>query len=68
MGHQVPELAVHRDEQLGLRDRHQHLQLFGLGVAGGVHVGDAGVHDLGPDPEQAVDHLVHVVLVAGDGV
>ena len=42
--------------------------LVGLGVAGGVHVADARVHDLGAGAEQAVEHAVDVRLVAGDGV
>ena len=36
-------------EPLGLGDRQERLELLGLGVAGGVHVGDAGVHDLGAE-------------------
>ena len=33
----------------GLGDRQERLELVGLGVAGGVHVGDPGVHDLGAE-------------------
>ena len=37
-------------------------------MAGDVDVGQAGVHHLGAQAVEAVDHLVHAVLVAGDGV
>ena len=67
-GHQVAVLAVHRHEPLGLRRVSRSLQLFGLGVARDVHVGDAGVDHLGAGAEQAVDDPVDVALVAGDGV
>ena len=46
----------------------KRLELLLLGVAGGVHVLDAGVHDLGAEADQPVDHLGHVRLVARDRV
>ena len=42
--------------------------LVGLGVTGGVHVGDAGVDHLDAGAQQPVDHAVDVALVAGDRV
>ena len=57
---QVAELAVHRDEVLGLGDRQQRLELALHGVAGDVHVGQAGVHDLGAQAVQPVDDLADV--------
>ena len=68
VGHHVAELAVHRHEPLGVGDRQVRLDLVGLGVAGGVHVHDPGVHDLGAGLEEAVHHAVDVALVARDGV
>ena len=41
----------------GRSDRQDGLELLLLGVAGGVHVGDAGVHDLGAEADQPVDDL-----------
>ena len=61
-------LAVHRHEPLRLDDREERLDLLLLGVAGGVHVLDAGVHDLDAEAHEAVDHLADVHLVAGDRV
>ncbi len=61
-------LAVHRDEPLGLGDRVVGLELVGLGVAGGVDVLQAGVHDLHAEAHEAVDHLGDVHLVARDRV
>ena len=49
VGDEVAVLAVHRDEPLGPGDREERLQLLLLGVAGGVDVVDAGVHDLGAE-------------------
>ena len=54
---EVAVLAVHRHEPLRLDDRQEGLDLLLLGVAGGVHVLDAGVHDLGAEADEAVDHL-----------
>ncbi len=45
--HQVAVLAVHGHEPLRLGQRVEQLELLGLGVAGGVHVGEARVDDLG---------------------
>src|SRR4051794_7263194 len=60
---EMTELAVHRDEELGLGDRQERLQFLLLGVAADVHVGNARVHDLGTEPVEPVDDLVDVVLV-----
>ncbi len=68
VGDHVAVLAVHRDEPLGPGDREVHLEVLGLGVAGGVDVGDARVHDLRAGPDQAVDDLGDVLLVARDRV
>ena len=58
--HEVAVLAVHRHEPLRLHDREERLDLLLLGVAGGVDVLDAGVHDLGAEAHEPVDHLAHV--------
>ena len=64
VGDHVPVLAVDRDVPLGVDDRQVGLDLVGLGVAGGMHVEDAGVHHFGTDAQQPVDDGVHVALVA----
>ena len=61
-------LAVHRNEPLGLHDGQVGLQFVGLGVTGGVYVGDSRVHHFGAGSQQTVDHAGHVELVARNGV
>ena len=66
--HEVAVLAVHRHEPLRLDDRQEGLELLLLGVAGGVHVLEAGVDDLGAEAHEPVDHLGDAHLVARDRV
>src|SRR3954464_11372564 len=63
---QHPELAVHRDEVLGLRHAQHQLQLFLAGVAGDVCALDRVVVDVGTGLEQVVDGPRDVFLVARD--
>ena len=50
---QVPVLAVHRREPLGLGDVEQRLDLLGLGVTAGMDRRDAGVDDLDAEARAA---------------
>jgi NCAIR mutase (PurE)-related protein len=65
IGDEVPILTVDRDVPVRAGDRQVRLQLVGLRVPGGVHVGDAGMHHFDACAQQAVDHAIDVVLVAG---
>ena len=67
MGHQLAVLAVHGDEPTRPHQRVVKLQLAGLGVAGGVDVGDAAVDHFRAQTGQPVDDGGDVVLVAGNG-
>ena len=64
VGLHVPELAVHRQHVARPDDVVGVEELAGAGVAGDVHQRVALVHDLGPQPGEAVDHPVDGVLVA----
>ena len=61
-----PELAVDRDEVLGLGQPEHELELLLAGVAGDVRSLDRVVVDVGAGLEQVVDRPRDVFLVAGD--
>ena len=60
----VAVLTVHRYKALGPNDRQQHLQVIGLSVARGMHVGDTRMHDFAARLQETIDHSVDVVLIA----
>ena len=61
-----PELAVDRDEVLGLGQPEHQLELLLAGVPGDVGTLDRVVEDVGAGLEQVVDRARDVLLVAGD--
>ena len=61
-----PELAVDRDEVLGLGQAEHQLELFLAGVAGDVGALDRVVEDVRAGLEQVVDRPGDVLLVARD--
>ena len=64
--HELPVLAVHRDEVFRPH-RVEHLaQLVALGVSGDVHVADLRIKHPRPVTVQVVDRLVDEALVARD--
>ena len=66
VGHQVPDLAVHRHHVARTDQVVDVEQLAGGGVAGDVHQRVALVHHVGAQPGQPVDHPVDRALVARD--
>ncbi len=66
VGDEVAPLAVHRQHVAGLDEVVAVHELAGAGVPGDVHLRVALVHDVGAPADQAVDHAVDGVLVAGD--
>ena len=67
MALELLELAVHRQEILGVRQREHQLLLLLAGMAGDMGVVHILVDDLGAQGQQAVDHLGDRLFVAGDG-
>ncbi len=63
----MPLLAVDGDEELGLDQGVDDLQLLLAGVAGDVEGQLPLVHHLGALAVELVDHVADGVLVAGDG-
>ena len=68
IGHHVPILAVDRNEVLRVGDGQVGLEFVGLRMAGGMHVGNAGVDHFHTGTQQIVDDSVHIAFVAGDGM
>ena len=63
---EMPQRAVHGDEELRPRDVEHQLQLFLAGVAGDVDVRLLVMHDLGAAAIEVVDHVRDRALVAGN--
>ena len=64
IGNHVVIFAMNWHEPFGLGNRQIHFQIFSLGMARGVHVGNARVHHFSACAQQTIDNFVDVLFIA----